>query len=73
MSEEPSQTVKLPPQLLDQIKERLPGTGFTSVESYVLYVLRQVLASTQKKVEETHSEEDEEKVKEQLRTLGYIK
>ncbi len=67
-------TVSLPKVLADKIKERMKGTGFSSVSSYVTYVLRQVLSSIE---EEEHSKqaftkEEEEKVKQRLRDLGYI-
>ena len=67
-------TVSLPKVLADKIKERMKGTGFSSVSSYVTYVLRQVLSSIE---EEEHSKqaftkEEEDKVKQRLRDLGYI-
>ncbi len=36
-------TVSIPRPLADKIKERIKGTGFPSISSYVVYVLRQVL------------------------------
>ncbi len=67
-------TVSIPKPLAEKIKERMKGTGFSSVSSYVTYVLRQVLSSI---ISEEHSkqaftEEEEEKVKQRLRDLGYI-
>ncbi|XRO75837.1 CopG family transcriptional regulator [Methanocaldococcus sp. 28A] len=66
-------TVSIPIQLYEKIKKRIEGTGFTSVSDYVTYVLREVLASLEEKEkEEVFSEEEEEKVKERLRALGYL-
>jgi len=65
-------TIKIPIPLAEKIKERIAGTGFNSISSYVTYVLRQVISGTKKK-EEAFSEEEEEKVRERLRGLGYIK
>ena len=67
-------TVSIPKPLVEKIKERMKGTGFSSVSSYVTYVLRQVISSIK---EEEHSKqaftkEEEEKVKQRLRDLGYI-
>ncbi len=67
-------TVSIPKPLADKVKERMKGTGFASVSSYVTYVLRQVLSSIE---EEKHSKqaftkEEEDKVKQRLRDLGYI-
>jgi len=66
-------TISIPKPLAEKIKERCKGTGFNSVSSYVTYVLRQVLSNVEaKENKEAFSKEDEEKVKERLRGLGYI-
>ena len=67
-------TVSIPKPLADKVKERMKGTGFSSVSSYVTYVLRQVLSSieSEEKSKQAFSEEEEEKVKQRLRDLGYI-
>jgi Arc/MetJ-type ribon-helix-helix transcriptional regulator len=67
-------TVSIPKPLVEKIKERMKGTGFPSVSSYVTYVLRQVLSSIEEdeRSREAFSKEDEEKVKQRLRDLGYI-
>ncbi len=76
MSEEEKRkytTVSIPVQLYEKIKERIEGTGFTSVSDYVTYVLREVLASLEEEEkEEVFTKEEEEKVKERLRALGYL-
>ena len=66
-------TVSIPIQLYEKIKNRIKGTGFTSVSDYVTYVLREVLASIEmEEKEEVFTKEEEEKVKERLRALGYL-
>jgi Arc/MetJ-type ribon-helix-helix transcriptional regulator len=67
-------TVSLPKPLADKVKERMKGTGFSSVSSYVTYVLRQVLSSIEQEEhsKEAFTKEEEEKVKQRLRDLGYI-
>ena len=66
-------TVSIPIQLYEKIKKRIEGTGFTSVSDYVTYVLREVLASLEEEEkEEVFTKEEEEKVKERLRALGYL-
>lgn len=65
-------TVSIPTPLAEKIKKRIEGTGFTSISSYVIYVLREVIASMEEDEEEVFSKEDEEKVKERLRALGYL-
>ena len=65
-------SVSIPTPLFEKIKKRIEGTGFTSVSSYVVYVLREVLAEDAVDEEEAFSREDEERVKERLRSLGYL-
>jgi len=71
-------TISLPVQLNEKIKQKIAGTGFHSVSSYVTYVLRQLVSETIEKPEEpkqnnsAFSKEDEEKVKDRLRGLGYL-
>ena len=52
----------------------MKGTGFSSVSSYVTYVLRQVLSSIEEdeQSKQAFTKEEEEKVKQRLRDLGYI-
>ncbi|MCD6236717.1 MAG: CopG family transcriptional regulator, partial [Thermoplasmata archaeon] len=59
--------------LADKIKKRIEGTGFHSLSSYVTYVLRELLASMEEEeAGEALTKEDEEKIKERLRALGYL-
>ena len=61
--------VSIPTPLFKKIEEKIKGIGFTSVSSYVTYVLREIVAEEE---EEPFSKEDEERVKARLRALGYI-
>ena len=67
-------SVSIPIPLFEKIKKRIEGTGFTSVSDYVTFVLREVIASEEEDSgeKEAFSKEDEEKVKERLRALGYL-
>ena len=67
-------TVSIPKPLVEKIKDRMKGTGFSSVSSYVTYVLRQVLSSikAEEKSKQAFTKEEEETVKQRLRDLGYI-
>jgi Arc/MetJ-type ribon-helix-helix transcriptional regulator len=71
MEEKKFTTVSIPTPLFKKIEERIKGTGFTSVSSYVTYVLREIVAEDEDE-EEPFTEEDEERVKERLRALGYL-
>lgn len=74
MAESNITTISIPKPLADKLKERIEGTGFNSVSSYVTYILRQVISGIEmdKEKKEAFSEEDERKVKERLRGLGYL-
>jgi Arc/MetJ-type ribon-helix-helix transcriptional regulator len=65
-------TVSIPAPLFRKVEERIEGTGFTSVSSYVTYVLREVVAEEDEEAEKPFTKEDEERVKARLRALGYI-
>jgi len=65
-------TISIPMPLAEKIKKRIKGTGFTSLSSYVTYVLREVISGSEEKSDEAFSKEDEEKVKDRLRALGYL-
>ncbi len=65
-------TISIPTPLAKKIKKRIEGTGFTSLSSYVTYVLREVISGIEEESEEVFSKEDEEKVKDRLRALGYL-
>jgi Arc/MetJ-type ribon-helix-helix transcriptional regulator len=73
MSEEEKKftTVSIPTPLFRKIEDRIKGTGFTSVSSYVTYVLREVI-SEEEDDDQPFSEEDEQRVKDRLRALGYL-
>lgn len=64
-------TVSIPTPLFKKVAERIKDTGFTSVSSYVTYVLREIV-SEEEEGAEAFSKEDEERVKERLRALGYL-
>jgi len=66
-------TVSIPSPLFKKISERIRGTGFPSVSSYVTFVLREIIS---KEKEAGHvapfTKEDEERVRGRLKSLGYL-
>ena len=62
-------TVSIPKPLNDRIKKFIKNTGFVSTSSFVAFVLREVLVESKGKP----SNLGEEKIKEHLRALGYLK
>jgi len=63
-------TVSLPMPLIEMIKEKIKGTGMSSVSSYVTFVLRQILASPSS--DEDLAGREERDVKDKLSRLGYV-
>jgi metal-responsive CopG/Arc/MetJ family transcriptional regulator len=64
-------TVSIPASLYKKIEETIKGTGDASISDYIAKALREKLAQEEKKGD-SFSQEDEEKVKERLKALGYI-
>ncbi len=65
----PSRSVSIPEETAAGIEARIRGTGFQSVDAFVTFVLARLLESSG---EVPFSEEDERRIKERLRSLGYI-
>ncbi len=63
-------SVSIPTFLFDKVKERMGRSGFPSVSSYVAYILREVLS--ERAAGSPLIGEDAEKVKQRLRSLGYV-
>ena len=65
-------TVSLPIPLIDKIKERIKGTGFNSVSSYVSFVLREIFSSTDKSSNGIMNKKHREEIVNRLKKLGYL-
>ena len=66
-------TVSIPVPLFTKVQKRIEDTGFTSVSSYVTYILRELIANEgESNSDDPFSKKDEEKVKTRLRALGYL-
>ena len=64
-------SVSIPTSLHKKIEEAIKGTEFRSVSSYVVKVLRESL-SKEEPAAAAFDKDEEEKVKERLKALGYI-
>jgi len=64
--------IQIPESLDKNIKKRIEGTGFKTTSEYIIYVLNEIVSDMDEDKDDTFSEEDEEKVKERLRSLGYL-
>ena len=61
-------TVSIPEPLNEKIKKLLKKTGFPSTSSFVIFILREILA------DEVDGSllSDKERIKERLKNLGYL-
>jgi Arc/MetJ-type ribon-helix-helix transcriptional regulator len=69
---EKDRTIEIPESLFDRLTVRIKGTSYQSVSDYVANVLREKLASEEKQDSTKYTKEEEEKVKERLKALGYL-
>jgi hypothetical protein len=63
--------IAIPTSLYKRIEEKIKGTELTSVASYVTKVLDDSLSKDKEK-KEAFTKEEEDKVKDRLKALGYI-
>jgi hypothetical protein len=63
--------ISIPADLFKEIEEKIKGTDVSSVQDYVVKVIKDSLSESKKKGEEL-SKEEEDKVKERLKALGYM-
>jgi hypothetical protein len=62
-------TLTIPEDVAEGIEARIHGTGFQSVDAFVEFVMARLLEAPG---EIPFSEDDERRLKERLRSLGYI-
>jgi len=72
LENEDTTSIPIPSSLFKKLEQKIKGTSFVSVPSYVTFVLRETIAETEQQHKETFSKEEEEKVNDRLRALGYI-
>jgi hypothetical protein len=61
----------IPKSLYKRLERNLEGTGFPSVSSYATHILRRHILKMEEG-EKPITDEEEEKIKERLRALGYL-
>jgi hypothetical protein len=71
MTEKKTSRIDIPTSLYMSIQERIKETGFDSVDQYVTYVLREIMADDVAE-DVSISRDDEERIRERLRSLGYL-
>lgn len=66
-------SVKLPIGLYNRFKDMLIDTEHKNIEDYMIYVLREEVAKYNMKEDGYElTEEEEEKIKQRMRELGYL-
>jgi len=65
-------TISIPSTLYKRLEEMIEEGSFDSVSAYATHLLREALARLEAESKKVLSEEEEEKVKERLRALGYL-
>jgi Arc/MetJ-type ribon-helix-helix transcriptional regulator len=64
--------IEIPESLFERLMVRIEGTDFQSVSDYVVNVLREKLATEEKQEPARYTKEEEEKIKDRLKALGYL-
>jgi len=64
-------SLKIPRPLYDKIKTVIEGSGFSSVNEFVVYVLRDLLSAKALSKKELSAEEIEA-IRQRLKSLGYF-
>ncbi|MCX6561979.1 MAG: CopG family transcriptional regulator [Candidatus Aminicenantes bacterium] len=64
-------TISIPTSLYKKIEESIRGTEISSVSSYIAKVVQEALSKAEAEPD-VFNKEDEEKIKERLKALGYI-
>lgn len=72
MNERKHTTISIPTPLYEKVKDTIKETGFTSASDYITYVLREILSSEKSGKEEVWTSDDEKKVRNRLKSLGYM-
>jgi hypothetical protein len=72
MEKEKRKAIEIPESLYERVETKIKGTDLQSVSDYVVKILRERLASEGNEQAVDYTKEEEEKIKERLRALGYI-
>ena len=65
-------TLKIPRPLYEKLKTVIEGSGFRSVNEFVVYVMRDLIALQKDGAEKDLSKDEIEAIKQRLKNLGYF-
>ena len=69
---DPKVTIKIPRPLYNSLKTLIEDSGFSSVNDFIVYVLRDIASLTAIDSEGQLRREEIDSIKERLRNLGYL-
>jgi Arc/MetJ-type ribon-helix-helix transcriptional regulator len=65
-------TIKIPRELYHKLSQMIEGTGFSSVNEFIVFVMRTLASSGEIKDEHRLTAEEVGAIRERLRKLGYL-
>lgn len=66
-------TIKIPRELYQRLSQMIAGTGFSSVNEFIVFVMRTLASGGEIKGEDRLTAEEVKAIRERLRRLGYLK
>ena len=66
-------TIKIPRELYQRLRHMISDTGFSSVNEFIVFVMRTVASGGEIRRESGLTDEEVKAVRERLRKLGYLK
>ena len=69
---EKRKSIGIPESLCQRVTKKIVGTAFQTIEEYVEQAVREKLSQDENAKEQGYTKEEEERVKERLRALGYL-
>jgi len=74
MKEKDKVTIKIPRVLYKKLKQQIKDTGFSSVNQFIVYCMRDIVSAGKLNREEAELTKEEVTIlRKRLRNLGYIK
>ena len=65
-------TIKIPRELYQKLRKIIAGTGFSSVNEFIVFVMRSVASGGEISSEDQLTAEEIKAVRERLKRLGYL-
>ena len=66
-------TIKIPRELYRRLSQMIVGTGFSSVNEFIVFVMRTLASGGDIKGEDRLTAEEVKSIRERLKKLGYLK